>query len=326
MSADLGAVTAAAQAYGDQRAADQKVLDDAKYAALQADFDIYKKANPAPQPVSTFVVGGAFGGNLDPNPLEARAGKKFGSRRTYHASVVSSVLTTIQANIAAGRRESHVSMQPAVAWASIADGSQDAWLKDIATRIAAKIAGTGHVVRFTLRHEPEGKGPAADWTAMQAHAAPFFNLPGILFTPVLMGYHSFSKSSPLYAQWNLDACMPTIPEIKGVGYDLYENYGSKGSTSWTNWDNYFSQIATWHKAHNIAWGLSETGCSPAAFTKNPQWFDAIVAKVKSYGGSWFDYFNTNLNSVAEWEFSPEADKNKVLKGGDPREAAFSKLL
>lgn len=330
MTADLNAVTAAAQAYGDQRAAEQKALDDATLTVVKAEFDAYKKAHPEVvepvKPVSTFLVGGAFGGNLDPKPLEIRAGRKFGSRRTYHSSTVTAVLTAIQANIAAGRRQSHVSMQPAVAWASVADGSQDAWLKDTAAKIAAKIAGTDHVVRFTLKHEPEGKGSATDWKAMQAHAAPFFNLPGILFTPILMGYHSFNKSSALYSQWNLDACMPTIPAIKGVGYDLYERYGAEGSTSWTPWDNYFTQIAAWHKAHNKAWGLSETGCSPAAFTKNPQWFAEIIAKEKSYGGSWFDYFNTNLNSVAEWEFSPEADTNKLLKAGDPREAAFIKLL
>lgn len=65
MTADVTPVTAAAQAYGDARAADQAVADKAAYDALQTKYDAYVKAHPdvnppppPPPPTGTTLLGG----------------------------------------------------------------------------------------------------------------------------------------------------------------------------------------------------------------------------------------------------------------------------
>jgi hypothetical protein len=281
---------------------------------------------PAPLPSVNFVVGGAYLSNTDPAPVEGRAGVPFETVRNYYSSTgVGSAITRVKANIAAKRAVSHVSFKLPYSWAQMANGAGDVWAKDVSAKLQAAIAGTPHVVRIAMHHEPENDtGTNAGntvagrdaWKNMQARLAPFFDKPGIQYILVLMGYHSFSTASSLYPLWKLDACVPNTPAIKGIGYDIYERFGSEGATHWTNWDSYMSQIKAFHGPRNLAWGLSETGVSATGFSAKTTWFSEMISRLKANGGSWFDYFNTNLNSVSAWYMDP----------GSPREKAFIEVL
>jgi len=269
-----------------------------------------------------FTVGGAYLSNTDPAALEARAGKKFESSRTYWgATQVPAAITRVKADMAAGRAVSDISFKLPYSWSLMATGSGDAWAKDLSTKLQAAIAGSDHVVRIAMHHEPENDtGTNAGntvagrdaWKNMQARLAPFFDKAGIQYVVVLMGYHSLSTTSSLYPLWKLDACIPTTPAIKGIGYDLYETYGSQGSTKWKDWDTYFSRIKTFSEARHLSWGLSEVGVTEAAMTANPQWFNQIVTKMKANGGTWFDYFDTNLNSVSPWFMAADGAREKAF--------------
>lgn len=327
MTADLSAVSAAAQAYGDQRAADQKTLDDQAYAALQADFDAYRVAHPVvvdpPAPAPKFYVGGATAGNGDPTPLEKKAGAPYGIRRTYHDHDVKAVVKVVKTNMAAGRAISEISMK-SPNWADSASGKDDAWAKDAAAQLAAAVKGTDHVVNVIVNAEPEndtgtnvGNSAAGRnaWKAMQARFAPFFDLPGLSFGVCLMGFHEFYGEKAL---WNLEASVPKDRTVKWVSFDIYETYGVKQngvkSAKWQQFENsYFKPISVWCQVNGKTWHLTETGVSPDAFALKPTYFTDIIVLVQKYGGTAYSYFNSNLNSPDPvWQMEPDGPREKAF--------------
>lgn len=340
---DIRAATAKAEA-------GLKTVSDA-LAALQAKYDAYVAAHPdtptpvptptptpAPTPPTRFLVGMAYGGNADPAPVEQRWGIPVAIRRTYYggsSTEVTKAITHIKANITAKRSCSEISFKLPYSWAQMATGSGDAWAKDIAAKIKTAIAGTTHLVKVIFHHEPENDTGTNDgsttagrdaWKNMQNRLAPFFDgIPGVEYGVCLMGYHSFYGTTTMKGLWNPDACVPKNKAIKFVSFDIYQRRLTTNDSGtvlgWTNMEGYYTLIKAFidkrtTEGYPIKWGLSETGIIEAALDENPVYLDNEIKLIKQYGGSWYSYFNTNLNSTATW----------AISAGDSREIALGKLV
>lgn len=266
-------------------------------------------------------VGSSLGGNADPSAYEAAWGAKLESRRTYFApDEQTKAANMIKSNITADRKCSSISFKLPYSWADMASGSGDTWARNLLATLQAANTG-GHRVRIAFHHEPEDDTTTDagrdDWKAMQARLAPIFDVPNFQFICILMGYHSFSfagASADDVARWNLDACIPKIAAVKGVGFDVYQKKDVSGQTKWGDMSKYYTAIGTWAKANNKAWGISETGIAATAFSswsssglswmKTGDYFKDVVALMKANGGTWFEYFNSDLNSPdPKWSFT-----------------------
>lgn len=227
----------------------------------------------------------------------------------------------VKADIAAGRKTSSISFKVPASWADMAAGKQDVWAKNLADTLVAANS-SGHTIRVAFHHEPENDTGTNDgstvagrdnWKKMQAHLSTFYDKPGIQYVAILMGYHTVNGSATMKALWNLDDCIPTNAKVKGVGFDAYQTKGVNGSTKWTDMNAYFTLLGTWARAHNMAWGISETGISSTAFAERPTYFTDTIAQMKAQKGSWFEYFNSDLNSPdPKWSFTASDQRGKAF--------------
>lgn len=194
-----------------------RVLTGEKAALLDRIYDL-EHPKPAPTPTGT-LFGAAVGSNGSPAVLEASAGRPFGIRRTFwEASQVSSGVSTAAADIAAGRVP-WISFKLPASWAAMASGSQDAWLRDLGTRLRA-LPGE---VWVALHHEPENDGNIADWCAMQRHAAPMIRADNVKYSIIVTGWHQFFSTAATY---KMAACWPGDDVgIDLIGIDPYNEYG-----------------------------------------------------------------------------------------------------
>jgi hypothetical protein len=252
-------------------------------------------------------LGGAYGANADVTPWETSMGKKLGVHRTFWGSgSVASAVKTATAD-AANHRVPWMSFSAPYSWTDMAAGKGDAWARDLATRMKA----TGGPVWIAVDHEPEGEGDMSKWKAMQARLAPIMRAaaPNLGYSIILMGYHEFYGD----AKYAMSTIWPNT-KIDVAGFDIYEKYGVQKSgspmiTEWKNFDAYFTKIQAWSKSTGVPWGLAETAYSDPAALQKPSWISQIYAKMQSYGGKAFSYFNTNLNSQANWALNTTAQKN-----------------
>jgi hypothetical protein len=245
------------------------------------------------------VLGSAYGSNTDPASFETSIGHTLGIRRTYWtASQVDSAVKAAAGDLADGRIP-WISFKLPHSWEAMASGSGDAWAKDLATKLAA-LPGP---VWIAFHHEPEGDGDITAWTAMQARLAPIVRTtaPNVAYTIVLTGWHQLYGD----AQYHLDALWPKNTKVDIAGFDVYNSLGvvkdgvmnTKGTDLATA---YFKPISAWANAHDVAWGIAETGYTDHASTIQPHWIQQTFAAMKTYGGVAFTYFNTTLNSIAPW--------------------------
>jgi hypothetical protein len=250
-------------------------------------------------PTCGAYLGAAYGSNTDPTGWERAMGAHLGLHRTYYSGGgVDRAVRTAAADLAAGRLP-WISFKFPQSWSAMADGQGDAWVRDLAVRLS-KLDGP---VWVAFHHEPEGDGDITAWTRMQAHLAPIVRAlaPNVAYTIILTGYHQFFGAD----QYHLDSLWPKNTAIDLVGVDVYNKYGvtRNGARSNTPTDmvgKYFAPLSTWAKAHNVAWGLGETGFTDEAAATDPQWVTRTYTQMQEYGGVAFAYFNTNLNSVANW--------------------------
>jgi hypothetical protein len=255
------------------------------------------------------LLGSAFGGNADPTAWETSMGHALGVHRTYYgAGGVASAVSTATKDLA-NHRIPWISFKLPYSWTDMADGKGDAWAKDLATKLKA----LNGPVWVAFHHEPEGDGDITEWTRMQAHLAPLVRgaAPNVAFTIVLTGYHQIYGA----AQYHLDALWPQNTKVDLVGFDIYNQYGvvKDGVTNLKGTDllkQYFTPISAWAKAHGVAWGLGETGYTDKAAVDDPQWVSRTYQQLVANGGVAFAYFNTNLNSIANWELSTALKKNQ----------------
>ena len=258
-------------------------------------------------PTCGAFIGGAYGGNADVKPWESAMGKKLGVHRTFWDSgSVASAVKTATAD-AANHRVGWLSFKAPYSWRDMAAGKGDAWARDLATRMTS----VGGPVWVAIDHEPEGEGDMQQWKAMQARLAPIMRAaaPNLGYSIILMGYHQFFGDQ----KYALSTTWPNT-KIDVAGFDVYEKYGVQKSgqamtMEWKNFDNYFTRIRDWSESTGVPWGLAETGYSNPASEKKPSWIQQTYAKMDSYGGIAFSYFNTNLNSQAHWALTSTAKKN-----------------
>ena len=116
------------------------------------------------------------------------------------------------------------------------------------------------------------------------------------------------------AQYSLDAMWPKNTKVDMLGVDIYNKYGvvKDGTMNMKSTDmegGYFKPVNAWAKNHGVAWGVAETGYTDKASVDDPQWIQRTYNQMKANDGVAFTYFNTTLNSVANWALSTAAKKN-----------------
>jgi hypothetical protein len=253
-------------------------------------------------------VGAAYGGNSPVVGWERSMGKRLGVHRTYWGGrdIVSAVR---QARAdAAHKRIAWMSFKPPYSWKAMASGAGDAWARSLARRLKT-VRGP---VWVAVHHEPEGDGDIQLWKRMQARLAPIFRkiAPNVAYSIILMGYHEFHGA----AKYRMSAIWPNT-KIDIAGFDIYETSGAK-SSDWKMFNtNYFIPIQRWARAKHVRWGLAETGYSDPAARANTAWIPRVYNAMRAHGGIAFSYFNTNLNSTANWRLSMPS-----------KQAAFTRVL
>jgi hypothetical protein len=234
-------------------------------------------------------------------------GKTLGVHRTYwSASQVSSAVNSAKAD-AAKNRVPWMSFKPPYSWGDMAAGKGDVWARDLATRMKS----VGGPVWIAIHHEPEGEGDMQKWKAMQTRLAPIMRAaaPNLGYSIILMGYHQLRGD----AKYSFANTWPKT-KIDVAGFDIYETYGTtKNGVTNTTWkdyvNNYYKPLQAWSKSSGVPWGLAETGYSDPAANKNSGWMSKTYNDMVAYGGIAFAYFNTNLNSTANWSLSSATKKN-----------------
>jgi len=236
-------------------------------------------------------------------------GHQLGIRRTYWGgSQVSSAVSTAKADLAK-HRIPWISFKLPYSWSEMAAGKGDAWATDLAT----KLSQLNGPVWLAFHHEPEGDGDITQWTAMQAHLAPLVRAkaPNVAYSIILTGWHEFFGD----AQYKLDNIMPKNTKIDMLGIDVYNRYGAptngKIQTTESQLDrDYFTPTSAWAAQHGMAWGVAETGYTDAAAQDYPTWIQRMYDQLKARNGIAFTYFNSNLNSTANWALSTDAKKSQ----------------
>lgn len=247
-------------------------------------------------------VGAAHGSNSDPSGLERALGDRLGVRRTYYtADGVSGAVSTAREDLAKGRLP-WLSFKLPRSWSDMVAGEGDDWARGLARRLA----GLDGPVWVAFHHEPEGDGDIQLWRRMQERLAPIVRraAPNVAFTVIVTGWHQFYGDD----EYSLDRIWPRDTKIDVAGFDIYQQYGvvkdGRTTTSWTDFSAYFDQIARWARAEGVAWGLGETGVTDAAARARPAIIPDTVELMRSYGGVAYSYFDTTLNSVADWTLNP----------------------
>jgi hypothetical protein len=254
-------------------------------------------------------LGSAYGGNADPTQWEATMNRHLGVRRTFYgATGVTKAVTTASADLAKGRLP-WISFKLPHSWSEMAAGKGDAWTRDLATRLS-KLDGP---VWLAFHHEPETDGDIKQWTAMQAHLAPIVRATAsnVAYSIILTGYHQYYGA----AQYSLGSLWPKNTKIDLAGFDIYNQYGvvKDGVTNTKGTQmvpQYFSKLKTWSDSTGVPWGIAETGYTNKASEDDPLWVNRTYNELKQYGGKAFTYFNTNLNSIANWELSTQLKKDQ----------------
>jgi hypothetical protein len=148
---------------------------------------------------------------------------------------------------------------------------------------------------------------------MQARLAPMVRslASNVAYSIVVTGYDQFFGAD----QYSLNNIMPKNTKIDLLGIDVYQRYGApvngKIKTTFSNLDrDYFAPTSAWAKAHDMAWGVAETGYTDAAAEDDPTWLGTAYNQLKARGGSAFTYFNSGLNSTANWVLSTDAKKSQ----------------
>jgi hypothetical protein len=254
------------------------------------------------------LLGSAYGSNTEPSDWEQEMGHALGVRRTYYGPThVNKAVSVVKEDLAK-KRMPWISFKLPHKWADMAKGDGDAWARDLAVKLS-KVNGP---VWLAFHHEPEGDDDIKQWTAMQARLAPIVreNAPNVAYSIVLTGYHQLYGAS----QYSLDSLWPKNTKIDLLGVDVYNKYGvvkeGKETTKKTDLqDAYWKKFNAWATPKGIAWGVAETGFTDKAAQADPNWVADTYNEVKANNGVAFTYFNTTLNSIANWALTTTTKKN-----------------
>ncbi len=254
------------------------------------------------------LVGAAFGSNTDPTAWERRLGRPLGVRRTYYVpEKVPQALEDVKANLRVGRMP-WISFKLPHSWREMAAGRGDAWVRDIAERLA-RVDGP---VWLAFHHEPENDGPMADWTQMQQRLSPLVRriAPNVAYTIILTGWNQMYGPPWL----SLDAVWPRDTAVDLVGFDVYNDYGvvrdGKEDMSVTQLANeYFVHFQEFSERYDVPWGVAETGITDAYGRRNPRWVQETYRELLKHDGVALTYFNSKLNSTASWRLAGSKEQD-----------------
>ena len=259
-------------------------------------------------PSSGAYFGATYGSNSSVLGWERRMHRKLGVHRTFwQGRSINGAIRTARAD-AAHNRLPWLSFKAPYSWAAMANGKGDAWARGLARRLRS-VRGP---VWVAVNHEPENDSQNIQtWKAMQKRLAPIMRrtAPNLGYSIILMGYHEFHGA----AKYRMSNIWPKT-KIDVAGFDIYEDYGVQGSRKWKNfYRSYFLPIKAWARRTHVAWGLAETGYSDPAARKQPRWMRKVYTQMVNNGGKAFAYFNTNLNSKANWRLSLATKQNAFTR-------------
>lgn len=249
------------------------------------------------------LMGGAYGANDNPASWEKVLGRPLGVHRLFfRPGQVGGAVRMAKADLAKDRLP-WISFKVPYSWSAMASGKGDAWVKDVARRMAS----VGGPVWLAFAHEPEEEGDIQAWKRMQARIAPMVRriAPNVGYTIILMGYHEFYGAS----KYRMSNIWPKT-KIDLVGFDVYDHYGKNGSTRHTDMGAYFDKFKAWSKSSGVPWGLAESGISHRGAAHRPGWFKDTYSKLVARGGKAFAYFNTNLNSFQDWRLTTTIKRDR----------------
>ena len=265
-------------------------------------------------PTKGVYVGAAHGSNSDPTRLERSIGSRLGVRRTYFtADQVRSAVRTARQDLRKNRLP-WVSFKLPHSWSAMASGAGDRWARNLSKRLK-KLRGP---VWVAFHHEPEGDGNLQDWRRMQERLIPIVRktAPNVAFTIVVTGWHQFYGDD----EYSLRQIWPRRGHVDVAGFDVYQQYGvvkdGRSTTSWTDFSEYFRQIARWARSKDVAWGLAETGVTGTAADARPDIIPNTVKLMKRHGGVAYSYFDTTLNSVADWTLRAGPKRDGFARAAD----------
>lgn len=268
------------------------------------------------------LLGAAFGSNTDPTAWERTLGRPLGVRRTYYTpGKVRQAIGDARADTRAGRIP-WISFKLPYSWADMADGRGDAWVSDL----ARKLATVDGPVWLAFHHEPENDGPIGDWTRMQQHLSPLVRrlAPNVAYTVILTGWNQVYGPPWL----SLDAVWPRGTAIDLVGFDVYNDFGvERGGTvddvATEMGPEYFSHFEAFSKRFDVPWAVAETGITDAYAARDQRWVQRTYQELLDHGGVALVYFNSLLNSDASWRLqgSKEQDFAAALRSSPTLELA-----
>jgi hypothetical protein len=259
-------------------------------------------ANERGIPSCGTFLGAAIGSNADPTSKESTFGHRLALRRTYYrADQVPNALRTVKTDLAAGRLP-WISFKLPRSWSEMADGAGDAWAKDLATRLS-EVDGP---VWIAFHHEPENDGAMSEWVRMQARLSPIIRsrAPNVAYTIVLTGWNQVFGSNTGYS---FEATWPGDGLVDIIGIDPYNEYGTvkngKTITKSRELKEYYAPLAAFAKKHRARWAVAETGYTDLQASRDPAWLNRAYSDMRSMGGIGLAYFDSHLNSTANWQLS-----------------------
>ncbi|MEO8423491.1 MAG: glycosyl hydrolase [Actinomycetota bacterium] len=169
-----------------------------------------------------------------------------------------------------------------VRWSAIANGSQDAWIRERADAFKAFASP----IYLTFHHEPEDDlsrfGTAADFAAAFRHIVTVFrsrNVTNVAFVWTMMAW-SFNPRSGRDAS----SYYPGDSYIDFVGGDGYNWYPGRPGDKWNSFQAIFDPINAFAIAHHKPWMVVEYGAQedPAVPGRKAQWLRDALATAQSW--------------------------------------------
>jgi hypothetical protein len=263
-------------------------------------------------------LGAAVGGTSSITTREQQLGRPLALHRTYYsAGQVDYAVSKVRDDLASNRLP-WISFKLPYSWADMANGKGDAWV----VGLTDKLANVNGPVWLAFHHEPEGDGNMQDWKRMQQHLA-----------PIVHGHSNNIAYTVIYTAWDVlfekgEYDLPTVwpgeQYVDILGMDMYNKYGTvkdgKTSTNMLDPMVYFRPVSNFANTHHVRWALGETGYTPQAAAVNPTWLDTEYNDLRATGGVALSYFDSSLNSIADWtlDYPAKLTRYKALLPGSAR--------
>jgi Glycosyl hydrolase family 26 len=169
-----------------------------------------------------------------------------------------------------------------VRWSAIANGSQDAWIRERADDFRA----FAQPVYLTFHHEPENDigtfGTPAEFAAAFRHIVSIFrerSVTNVAWVWTMMGWTFDGKSGR-----NAMDYYPGDAYVDFVASDAYNWYGVQNNAEWRSFEQAFATTRAFAVAHNKPWIAAEFGTEedPQQAGRKAQWIRDVLPTVKKW--------------------------------------------